>query len=85
MRKTCLVAALGGALALASPVGAQQQQVLRVVPETLSRILDPHFTTSFTTRDFGYLVYDTLLAIDENFEPRPQMVERWEISADKLT
>jgi peptide/nickel transport system substrate-binding protein len=85
MRKTFFVAALGGALALASTAGAQQQQVLRVVPETLSRILDPHFTTSFTTRDFGYLVYDTLLAIDENFEPRPQMVERWEISADKLT
>ena len=80
-----LAFALTAALATTAPAVAQQQQVLRVVPETLSRILDPHFTTSFTTRDFGYLVYDTLLAIDENFEPRPQMVERWEISPDKLT
>lgn len=85
MKMFGLVVALGGVLAFGSPAVAQQQQVLRVVPETLSRILDPHFTTSFTTRDFGYLVYDTLLAIDEKFEPRPQMVERWDISADKLT
>ena len=44
---------------------AEAQSVLRVAPETLSRILDPHFTTSFTTRDFGYLVFDTLFAVDD--------------------
>ena len=54
MSKLGFVLALGGALAVAAPAAAQQQQVLRVVPETLSRILDPHFTTSFTTRDFGW-------------------------------
>ncbi|MBM3522662.1 MAG: hypothetical protein FJX57_06870, partial [Alphaproteobacteria bacterium] len=85
MSKLGIVLALGATLAVAAPAAAQQQQVLRVVPETLSRILDPHFTTSFTTRDFGYLVFDTLFAIDENFEPKPQMVERWDVSADKLT
>jgi peptide/nickel transport system substrate-binding protein len=80
------VAALALALSAGPVAHAQQQpQLLRVVPETLSRILDPHFTTSFTTRDFGYLVYDTLFAVDENFEPKPQMVERWDVSADKLT
>ena len=64
--------------------GAQDKGTLRVVPETLTRILDPHFTTSFTTRDFGYLVYDTLFAVDEKFEPRPQMVDTWTVSADRL-
>ncbi len=59
-----------GALLAAAPV--QSQSTLRVAPETLSRILDPHFTTSFTTRDLGYLIYDTLFAVDENFEPKPQ-------------
>jgi len=68
---------------LASP--AQSQSVLRVAHETLSRILDPHFTTSFTTRDLGYLIYDTLFAVDENFEPKPQMVESYTVSPDKLT
>ena len=82
-RRTCagVVAALG--LFLAGT--AEAQSVLRVAPETLSRILDPHFTTSFTTRDFGYLVFDTLFAVDDRFEPKPQMVERYTLSDDRLT
>jgi peptide/nickel transport system substrate-binding protein len=72
-----------GALLTTAP--AQSQSTLRVAPETLSRIVDPHFTTSFTTRDLGYLIYDTLFAIDENFEPKPQMVESYTVSPDKLT
>ncbi|HEY4890709.1 MAG TPA: ABC transporter substrate-binding protein [Reyranella sp.] len=74
---------VAAALLLAAP--AQSQSVLRVAPETLSRILDPHFTTSFTTRDLGYLIYDTLFAVDEHFEPKPQMVESYTVSPDKLT
>ena len=73
----------GRALLAAPP--AQAQSVLRVAPETLSRILDPHFTTSFTTRDLGYLIYDTLFAVDDKFEPKPQMVESYTVSPDKLT
>ncbi len=78
------------ALALAASVSvgtadAQTGSVLRVAPETLSRILDPIFTTSFTTRDFGYLVYDTLFAVDDRFEPKPQMVDTYTLSDDKLT
>jgi peptide/nickel transport system substrate-binding protein len=73
------------AAALLGAAPAQSQSLLRVAPETLSRILDPHFTTSFTTRDLGYLIYDTLFAVDENFEPKPQMVESFTVSPDKLT
>jgi peptide/nickel transport system substrate-binding protein len=73
------------AAALLSTAPAHAQSLLKVAPETLSRILDPHFTTSFTTRDLGYLVYDTLFAVDDKFEPRPQMVERYTLSPDKLT
>lgn len=80
-RKSWLL--LAAAAFLAGP--AHAQSVLRVAPETLSRILDPHFTTSFTTRDFGYLVYDTLFAVDDRFEPRPQMVESYSLSSDRLT
>jgi peptide/nickel transport system substrate-binding protein len=76
------LALIAGALLAAAP--AQSQSLLRVAPETLSRILDPHFTTSFTTRDLGYLIYDTLFAVDENFEPKPQMVESFTVSPDKL-
>ena len=73
-------------LALALPATAQpsRRETLRVVPETLTRILDPHFTTSFTTRDFAYLVFDTLFAMNDRWEPQPQMVERWTRSPDGL-
>jgi peptide/nickel transport system substrate-binding protein len=78
-----VLALMAAALLAAAP--AQSQTVLRVAPETLSRILDPHFTTSFTTRDLGYLVYDTLFAVDDKFEPKPQMVGSYAVSPDKLT
>src|SRR6476469_838807 len=78
-------AALLAAVVALAGAEAQAQSVLRVAPETLTRILDPHFTSSFTTRDFGYLVYDTLLAVDDHYEPKPQMAERWTVSDDKLT
>ena len=35
-------------------------------------------------RNHGYLIYDTLFAIDGKFEPQPQMVESWTVSDDKL-
>src|SRR5688572_33465040 len=84
IRRLCSLAALAASTALAAAPG-YAQSVLRVAPETLSRVLDPHFTTSFTTRDFGYLVFDTLFAVDDRFEPRPQMVERYALSDDRLT
>src|SRR5262249_35192501 len=60
-------------------------ETLGVAPETLTNIFDPHFTTSFTTRDFSYLVFDTLFAVNDSWEPRPQMIERWNRSADGMT
>jgi len=64
---------------------APRRETLRVAPETLTNIFDPHFTTSFTTRDFAYLVFDTLFAVNDRWEPRPQMVEGWDRSADGMT
>ena len=84
IRRSWSVMALTAAALLAAPP-SQAQSLLRVAPETLSRILDPHFTTSFTTRDLGYLIYDTLFAVDDKFEPKPQMVESYTVSPDKLT
>ena len=48
------------------------------------RILDPVMTTAYIQRDFGYMVWDTLLATDANFKIQPQMAE-WKVSDDKLT
>src|SRR5512143_1049296 len=41
-------------------------------------------TTAYIVRDFGYMIYDTLLAEDSNFKIQPQMAE-YKISDDKLT
>ncbi|MFX5602905.1 hypothetical protein ABTD90_20375, partial [Acinetobacter baumannii] len=72
---------------LSAPAAAQsvpRSRTLRVVPETLTNILDPHFSTSFTARDFSDLVFDSLFAVNDRFEPQPQMVDRFERSADGL-
>jgi len=55
----------------------------RVVPHSDLKIVDPISTTAYITRNFGYLVYDTLFASDEQGEIRPQMVDTYERSADK--
>ena len=41
-------------------------------------------TTAYIIRDFGYMIFDTLLAQDANFKIQPQMAE-WKVSDDKLT
>src|SRR5579872_5469949 len=48
------------------------------------RLLDPMMTTAYIQRDFGYMVFDTLLATDEHFKIQPQMAD-WKVSDDKLT
>ena len=59
--------------------------VLRVAPHAELKVFDPVWTTAYITRNHGYLIYDTLFAMDENFEPQPQMVDKWTVSADNKT
>src|SRR5215470_10681210 len=46
--------------------------------------IDPIWTTAYITRNHGYMVYDTLFAMDKDLVPQPQMVDKYEVSADKL-
>ena len=69
---------------LAQPTAAQQK-TLKFVPEADLRSLDPIWTTAYITRNYGYMVYDTLFAVNDKFEPKPQMVDKWALSGDKLT
>ena len=83
------VAALG-ALALAMVIGApwasaQEQKVLKFIPQADLRILDPITTTAYITRNHGYMIYDTLFATDAKFQVQPQMVDKYELSKDQLT
>ena len=73
------------AFALATGPAQAQESVLRVVPHADLKNLDPIWTTAYITRNHGYLIYDTLIALDEKLQPQPQMLEKWEISDDGLT
>ncbi|HTT40290.1 MAG TPA: ABC transporter substrate-binding protein [Burkholderiales bacterium] len=72
-------------LALTASCAWAQQKVLKFIPQADLRILDPIATTAYITRNHGYMVYDTLFATDAHFRVQPQMVDKWELSADKLT
>src|SRR3984885_4845114 len=72
--------ALAAGLAVAAP--AEAKTITAVMHSDL-RIIDPEFTTAYITRDHGYMVYDTLLAMDSNFKIQPQMAD-WKVSDDKL-
>ena len=72
------------ALLLAGPTAAQSNKTLRVVMHSDLKILDPIWTTAYIVRNHGYLIYDTLFALDGTLEPQPQMVDSWTVSDDGL-
>jgi peptide/nickel transport system substrate-binding protein len=80
---------VGGALAaplLAKPgFGQARGSVLRVIPHADLKNIDPIWTTAYISRNHGYMVYDTLFAMDKDLKPQPQMVDKWETSADGKT
>src|SRR5438034_13913 len=63
---------------------ASDKKTLRFIPQTDVQVLDPIWTTAYVTRNHGYMVFDTLFAIDSKFKPHPQMVDGYEVSPDKL-
>ena len=64
---------------------AWAQSTLRVVMHSDLKIVDPIWTTAYIVRNHGYMIYDTLFAMDAKGEIKPQMVDKYEVSADKLT
>jgi peptide/nickel transport system substrate-binding protein len=84
LRRTVLASALlaaGWGGAVAQPA----ERPLRLVVNVGLQVLDPIAGTSFITRNFGYMVFDTLVAMDSKGQFRPQMLEGWTVSEDGLT
>jgi peptide/nickel transport system substrate-binding protein len=71
-------------LGLDKKAKAAETKTLRFIPQTDVQVLDPIWTTAYVTRNHGYMVFDTLFAIDSKFKPHPQMVDSFEISPDNL-
>src|SRR5882757_869364 len=85
IRLFAAVATIVVALAMAPSLGLAQSTTLRVVNHSDLKVLDPTWTTAYIVRNHGYMIYDTLFALDGNLQVKPQMVDKWTTSADKLT
>jgi len=87
-RRSLLLASLSAPGILSATTRASLAQdprkTIRAVPIGDLRTLDPIWTTAYITRNHGYLVYDTLFALDANNIPQPQMVESYQVSGDGL-
>lgn len=85
LSRNVLAAALAVPLAFGSmTTAALAETTLRVIPHADLKNLDPIWTTAYITRNHGYMIYDTLFAMDEDFKPQPQMVDSWTTSEDGL-
>ncbi|MFD2239279.1 ABC transporter substrate-binding protein [Aureimonas populi] len=71
----CLAAAAGGARA---------ETTITAVMHAPLRAVDPVISTAYILRNYGYMVYDTLLARDEAGNVQPQMAD-WTVSEDGMT
>ena len=78
-----LSAAAAAVLPFAAPASAQS--TLKVALHSDLKIIDPIWTVALISAHHGYLVYDTLFALDDKLEVKPQMVDSWTVSPDKLT
>src|SRR5258708_32909232 len=87
MTKATRAGLAGIALALRAmaPAMAQApQKVLRVVPQGEVKVFAPHQSQVSLTSMHVALVYGTLFSWDADMAPRPQLVESWTVSDDKL-
>lgn len=75
-----LILSLVMASATVTPLCAE---TLRAVMHSDLRLTDPVMTSAYITRDHGYMIYDTLVAMDEHSVIRPQMAS-WTVSEDGL-
>ncbi|MBM3526254.1 MAG: ABC transporter substrate-binding protein, partial [Alphaproteobacteria bacterium] len=82
MLKTLLIAGVT-AIALTGPASAQEK-VLRVIPQADLKNLDPIWTTAAITINHGYMIYDTLFALDSKLVAKPQMVDTFTRSPDGM-
>lgn len=78
------LAAFGAAGGLSAPALAQvpANRILRFVPQANLANFDPIWGTQYVVRNAAVLVWDTLYGVNAQLEPKRQMVEGEEVSAD---
>ena len=82
-RSAVVAAVLAAHLAIVP--AATAESTLKVSLHSDLKIIDPVWTTALISTHHGFMIYDTLFALDEKLAVRPQMVDAWSVSEDKLT
>lgn len=72
------------AATLAAPAIVQSPRILRFVPNVDLPVLDPVANTAAQVRNHAFLVFDTLYGLDNDYVPRPQMLEGHTVDPDGL-
>jgi peptide/nickel transport system substrate-binding protein len=85
MKRRTFMGTAAAVLAAPSITQAQSRRVLKFVPDADLAILDPVITTSYQTRDHGFMVFDSLYGQDDDYQIRPQMVEGHVVEDDGKT
>lgn len=73
---------LGGSvatLALPSIVKAASARVLKFIPQSDLSVIDPIWSTAYTARNHGYMVFDTLFGMDAQYQIQPQMLAGFQV------
>ncbi len=78
-------ALLASAILLSCMGNAWAENTLKIVPSADLQVLDPMGSTADIVKMHGFMIYDTLYALDEHFKPQPEMVQDMQLSADKKT
>ena len=84
-RLACATAALVAVTGVAVSGTAGAETVLKVALHSDLKIIDPIWTTALISTHHGNMIYDTLFAVNDKLEVKPQMVDTWTVSPDKLT
>src|SRR5258707_4931723 len=83
--RTAAAAAAATAIPRLPARAASDSKTLRFIAQSDLRVLDPIWTTAYISRNHGYMVHDTLFALDAEFAPPPQMVGDFSVAPDKLS
>ena len=75
MRRRNFLASAAAMLAAPAIARGEASQVLKFVPQADLAVLEPVWTTTYQSRDHGFLVFDTLFGLDNSFKASPQMAE----------
>jgi peptide/nickel transport system substrate-binding protein len=84
-RKAAAAVLMALACAGLLPAAAQADSTLRVVMHSDLKVIDPIWTSALISTHHGFMIYDQLFALDQKLAIKPQMIDTWSVSDDKLT